>query len=235
MVQALAYILSFLISLGTPLLRSLITYEGPMIVRLQIVLMPLQGFFNAAIFAYHKIYNYRRLHKDVSICGVLRMIFSEAYVEPVILSRVSMVRQDNDNNVEQMHIQLEDEKSGEPLEFDMETINSAGLKVHFADDEEGIDSLDGFLSYGKESNEPESRFMDDLSLSEGNLNRHSISAISHSKASAVSSLSASYLSSKQSSQGNSSSEPSKYCIEELHGDGDEVDPRKMFSPKMHQI
>ena len=29
--------------------------------RLQIVLMPLQGLFNALIFIYHKIYNYRRM------------------------------------------------------------------------------------------------------------------------------------------------------------------------------
>ena len=202
LVQALAYIVSFSISLGTPLLRSLIMYEGPWIIRLQIVLMPLQGFFNATIFIYHKIYNYRRVHKDVSRCDVLRLMFSEVYLEPVVLSRVSMVRQDNDNDREQIHIQLEDEKNGEPLEFDMESTKSDGLKVHFADDE-GRDSLNDFLSYDKESNKSESRFMDNLSEgSKGedetglnsNSDRHSIGAISHSKASAVSSLSASYLS-----------------------------------------
>ncbi len=99
-VQALAYIGSFLFSLLFPLLRSQIGfYKGrvmgifshKLLEQLALVFMPLQGFFNALIFISHKIYNYRRVNEDVSRFEVLKLLFRGSMDEPVLLSRISRI------------------------------------------------------------------------------------------------------------------------------------------------
>lgn len=66
LIQALAYIFSFMLTLLMPFLRGVISKEADWVVRLQIILLPLQGLFNALIFISHKVYNYRRVHDEVS-------------------------------------------------------------------------------------------------------------------------------------------------------------------------
>jgi hypothetical protein len=89
-VQALAYVTSFFITLSVPIANQifiLFAYhdeeqfsEGQkrkveddhvIILRMMIVLLPLQGLFNALIFVYHKIYNYRRTVSIQTIADVM--------------------------------------------------------------------------------------------------------------------------------------------------------------------
>ena len=109
--QAFAYILVFLITLIAPLLRSLISHEGAWIIHLQIVLMPLQGFFNILIFIYHKVYNYRRIHHDVSICSVLHLLFKGSLEERLFFSRISLLQYDE--HMKEVEIEIIDEENVE--------------------------------------------------------------------------------------------------------------------------
>ena len=105
-IQAAAYFLSFLITLSMPILRNFpianfkTNDNEILILRLQIVLMPLQGLFNAFIFIYHKIYNYRRIHPDVSRCHVLKLVFSGKADDEVLFSRISMISENGDDSID---------------------------------------------------------------------------------------------------------------------------------------
>eukprot|EP01083_Nonionella_stella_P037865 103163_1 len=54
-------------------------------------LFPLQGFFNLVIFLCHKVYNYRRIHANESICSVIKLLFSTPLHEPCFITRISVV------------------------------------------------------------------------------------------------------------------------------------------------
>jgi len=54
-------------------------------------LFPLHGFFNLIIFLCHKVYNYRRIHTDESICSVLKLLFRTPLQEPCFITRISVV------------------------------------------------------------------------------------------------------------------------------------------------
>jgi hypothetical protein len=58
-----------------------------------LVLLPLQGFFNFVIFLSHKVYNYRRVHKNESISHVLALLFCTSTSDPFFISRISVVKQ----------------------------------------------------------------------------------------------------------------------------------------------
>ncbi len=137
-VQALAYITAFLISLICPFIRSLIIQQSHLLwlTRLQIVLMPLQGFFNAIIFISHKIYNYYHVHQNLSICRILSLIF-KGYQEPVVLSRISLVRYDQEQT--RLDVSLENERKIEVMSFD---VSGSGLNVQI--DGQSNNDLSGF-------------------------------------------------------------------------------------------
>lgn len=102
LIQALCYIAAFLLGLLAPVLRitgavnahgateeefnSLVKYD-----KFQLVFLPLQGFFNFLIFISHKVYNYRRINRDVSIFSVLRLLFCSSAHEPCFISRIAIV------------------------------------------------------------------------------------------------------------------------------------------------
>jgi len=78
----------------------------------------LQGFFNLLIFVSHKIYNYRRVHQDVSRCEVLWLLFRGSPTEPVILSRISIVQWHKREEVEYVDIEVDDDEHNvEQLSF----------------------------------------------------------------------------------------------------------------------
>jgi len=54
-------------------------------------LFPLHGFFNLVIFLCHKVYNYRRMNANESICNVLKLLFSTPLQEPCFITRISMI------------------------------------------------------------------------------------------------------------------------------------------------
>eukprot|EP00551_Chaetoceros_affinis_P008627 CAMPEP_0203683338 /NCGR_PEP_ID=MMETSP0090-20130426/47471_1 /ASSEMBLY_ACC=CAM_ASM_001088 /TAXON_ID=426623 /ORGANISM="Chaetoceros affinis, Strain CCMP159" /LENGTH=305 /DNA_ID=CAMNT_0050552481 /DNA_START=1235 /DNA_END=2152 /DNA_ORIENTATION=+ len=96
-IQAFAYLGSFVLTLSFPLMRSLTIpldaglFTINLLARLSIIVMPLQGFFNALIFISHKIYNYRRVHEDVSRWEILWMLLRGSLDEPMLFSRISQI------------------------------------------------------------------------------------------------------------------------------------------------
>ena len=158
-IQALAYFISFLIALSMPILRNLPrslvgNLKDPenelIILRLQIVLMPLQGLFNALIFIYHKIYNYRRIHPDVSRCHVLKLVFSGKADDEVLFSRISMLSVNGDNSVD---INIHNERNEDKHIFihgmsnaQKEDFGSFDEEVFVDEGEESQYNLSGFSS-----------------------------------------------------------------------------------------
>jgi Predicted membrane protein len=100
-VQASAYMLTVLLSnvpvfllssgaiavLGSERERKIADNFEQMVV----LLLPLQGFFNCIIFVSHKVYNYRRVHQNVSICKVLGLLLCTSAHDPTFISRISIV------------------------------------------------------------------------------------------------------------------------------------------------
>jgi hypothetical protein len=100
LIQAVSYIGSFLLSL-LPGILLLIGVTGRLpsktiteFEKLSLVLLPLQGFFNGIIFISHKVYNYRRIHSDTSICHVLSLLLTTSTHDPLFISRISVIKQD---------------------------------------------------------------------------------------------------------------------------------------------
>ena len=92
-IQSFAYFGSYLLTLGCCLVRYL--YDDALwVFRLQIVVLPLQGFFNALIFISMKVYNFRRAHEGHSICRTLKLLFQGEAEEAFIFSRISLICQD---------------------------------------------------------------------------------------------------------------------------------------------
>jgi hypothetical protein len=156
-VQALAYFVSFLITLSMPILRnlpgsmisSLKNEENELIiVRLQIVLMPLQGLFNTLIFIYHKIYNYRRIHPDVSRFHVLMLVFYGKADDHVLFSRISMVSVNSDNSID---INMHNERNEVnhihiPMNEEEKEFDGFDEEVFLDEDETSRRDLSGFSS-----------------------------------------------------------------------------------------
>ena len=165
-VQALAYVMSFLITLSMPIvfqIFSIVAYRNfeelsesqldklsesrIIIVRMMFTLLPLQGLFNALIFVYHKIYNYRRIHPDASRCHVLMLVFSGKADDHVLFSRISMVSVNGEESIDinihnernednHIHIPMNTRQEGDSDGFDEEA---------FAD-ENSRNDLSGFSS-----------------------------------------------------------------------------------------
>ena len=97
LVQALAYIAAFTLSLISPLIigTGAVADEGLQVEarfdKIMLVTLPMQGFFNFCIFTSHKVYNYRRANQDASICHVLNRLFCSSVDEPYFISRITMV------------------------------------------------------------------------------------------------------------------------------------------------
>jgi hypothetical protein len=107
-VQVSLYLLASLLGLVPPMLRVTRVVSSneqntsaqlkalANIDRVILVFLPLQGFFNFVIFVSHKIYNYRRVHRNVSICNVLGLLFQGSGNDPTIMiSRISIVDVDH--------------------------------------------------------------------------------------------------------------------------------------------
>ena len=140
-IQVMVYLLSFTMSFGILFIRSIIN-EPNWAVYLSFILIPLQGLFNALIFISHKVYNYRRVHRDVSRWSVIKLLFQGNAKEPFLISRISLVEK-NDHG-EAINIEISNENGDKVLHIDKHEAVSAsqsGGKV-FVDEESGQD-LDG--------------------------------------------------------------------------------------------
>jgi hypothetical protein len=101
-IQAMAYIITVLLCILPGFLLSsgaVVTVGGSRqeqkvaeaVRKMMLLLLPLQGFFNCIIFVSHKVYNYRRVHENTSICQVLQLLLFTSAHEPTLVSRISMV------------------------------------------------------------------------------------------------------------------------------------------------
>ena len=108
-VQALGYFLSFILTLSALVIKSFLDHDTPYWVeRLGVFLVPLQGFFNAIIFICHKVYNYRRIHPDVSRYEVIKKLFKGDANDDILFTRISNICIDERNHV--MEVEVENER-----------------------------------------------------------------------------------------------------------------------------
>ena len=151
LLQALVYILTIVITLIFPLsLTRGAKLEGKrrlLVFHLTVILLPLQGFFNALIFISHKIYNYRRTHPDQTRCHVLRLLFTVEIEEQIIFSRISLIRMNTENKI--MEVEIADEFNFlERLHFntnlDVVLVDNSGHDAFGDADESRRDDLSGF-------------------------------------------------------------------------------------------
>jgi len=107
-IQASAYIFSFLITLSTPIMRAVINDDPAWLIVLQHILLPLQGVFNLVIFIAHKVYNYRCKQPNVSRYHVIRKLFTGKAAENDFVYRISAVSFNDDKSI--MEIEIENER-----------------------------------------------------------------------------------------------------------------------------
>mmetsp|Transcript_17849 Transcript_17849/g.20337 ORF Transcript_17849/g.20337 Transcript_17849/m.20337 type:complete len:472 (-) Transcript_17849:278-1693(-) len=110
--QALAYTVVLVLTVLFPTILGFYDYFGGettesyfIIHTLTAIFLPLQGFFNFVIFLWHKVHNYCRVNEEENYCSVIYLFFKGEVNEPVMLSRISMVRDEHDN----LRIELQDE------------------------------------------------------------------------------------------------------------------------------
>jgi len=144
--QAVFYVVAFLICVSPPFINIIAIYNNASQSVLKKcllathLLLPLQGFFNFIIFMVHKVYNYRRVNKAATIRHVIWLLFFTAAHEPCFISRISILRHqedsfhdDNDNyeSVEKekiIDILTDDEGCSETMRYRLR-IMSNGLEM----------------------------------------------------------------------------------------------------------
>jgi hypothetical protein len=125
-VQASLYITAFLLGAIPPLsvgfidtIRTGQIETANLLEKITLVFLPLQGFFNFIIFISFKVYNYRRVRHDVSICQVVVLLFCASTHEPCFISRISVVNNEYDST---NAVEDEDEvrRQHEQVHYDVE-------------------------------------------------------------------------------------------------------------------
>ena len=145
LVQVMAYSFSYILTLGFSLVKYAFT-DIMWVSRLQLVFLPLQGFFNAIIFISHKVYNYRLANNEnMSVRQALQKLFTESNEDDqVFFSRISMLKFDEKRRI--IELQLDDE-NGDVNDFviDQPDMSYDDVDV-FIDDQSERDGLSGFAS-----------------------------------------------------------------------------------------
>lgn len=147
-IQASCYIAAYLLVVTPPILLSFGAIDssgkrGPKDIliadtfeKLILVFVPLQGFMNFIIFISHKVYNHRRVHRDVSICRVLGLLFCTSSHEPFFISRISMVKENNENQQLGIESELGEEskevKGMNGFELDLQDESNQELRYRLA-------------------------------------------------------------------------------------------------------
>ena len=146
-IQAMTYLLAFMITLGIILVRSVIV-EPQWMIYLSFYLVPLQGFFNALIFIAHKVHNYRRLHSDISRCNVIKLLFKGKAQDPFLFS-ISLVRMcDNERDEDNMMCSSNEDDSKDLRIGNNENISAfESSNNHVYVDEESKVDLDSFIGF----------------------------------------------------------------------------------------
>mmetsp|Transcript_14069 Transcript_14069/g.26441 ORF Transcript_14069/g.26441 Transcript_14069/m.26441 type:complete len:535 (+) Transcript_14069:163-1767(+) len=176
-IQAFSYITAFLLGVLPPLLLSVGAVDtsgsNPSEVKktdifekITLVFLPLQGFFNFIIFVSHKVYNYRRVRRDVSIGRVIALLFCTSTHDPCFISRISIVKQheeeenESDDFVECVEdtehhrvydVDVKDESNNE-LHYRLGLMNRNIRRDKISEDDDQDQSHEGTLCNGTPSN-----------------------------------------------------------------------------------
>ena len=122
--QAIGYILALISSLILPIISmfSLFNKDTRWPFCGTYILVPLQGFFNALIFVGHKIYNYRRVHPNLSKWKTFHLLVTGKANDHILFSRISRVDVNNNNIID---VQIENEENqNEHVRFDIMEMES---------------------------------------------------------------------------------------------------------------
>jgi hypothetical protein len=152
-IQAFSYILAFLLGVIPPLLLSVGAVDtsgkgqietADIFEKLTLIFLPLQGFFNFIIFVSFKVYNYRRVRRDVSISRVIAILFCSSAHDPCFISRISFVMKNEDDRVND----VEDEGGKQhPLYYDVDVKDESNDELRYRlgllnhKDEASVDSI----------------------------------------------------------------------------------------------
>ena len=98
LIQSLAYVLTFLLTLLLPMLRGAIFFldgRGPKVAstydKLMLFMLPMQGCLNFVIFVSHKVHGRMRVDESVSAQEAFLGLFSSMPIDPCYISRIVMV------------------------------------------------------------------------------------------------------------------------------------------------
>ena len=95
--QAILYMLAFLLTWFFPIITIVTQQNNDIFPVLQLIFGPLQGFFNALIYIYNKVYNIKRHDESITTCEALNLIFIHPRKMPEIyLSQLRKVQDHND-------------------------------------------------------------------------------------------------------------------------------------------
>jgi len=124
-----------------------------------LIFVPSQGFFNLLIFLWHKIYNYKRQHRETPACEVVRLLFTTPVQEACFVSRISLVLDDEFDTEQtmddmplrippfQIHHEMGDEeimKMINTCEFEKTKLNSDNMERCGISEGAGDDILEDF-------------------------------------------------------------------------------------------
>jgi hypothetical protein len=146
LIQALAYILSFTLTLFVfPMIRN-IDDNAKWATNVATVWTPIQGFFNFVIFVSHKVYNYRRGSNNAndSIIHTIGLLFKGHASETVLVSRLHIIQYNESDELfplEMIDGDDEVDDSGQTPSTNLLFIE-ANLSFNDADDDYQADSND---------------------------------------------------------------------------------------------
>jgi hypothetical protein len=100
--------------------------------KITLVFLPLQGFFNFIIFVSHKVYNFRRVRRDVSICQVISILFCTSAHDPCFISRISIVKQheEEENECDEFVECVEQDRQYHQV-YDLDVKDESNDELHY--------------------------------------------------------------------------------------------------------
>jgi hypothetical protein len=116
--QAVVYVLAFVITLTSPIMQFIFPNESHLPNYLEPFFMPLQGFFNFGIFLYYMVDNFRRSNPEVSTSEIVRLLIKGKVVEPVLISRISLLQFDEENK-RVLQVGIIDDREEEYFSYDV--------------------------------------------------------------------------------------------------------------------
>eukprot|EP00553_Chaetoceros_curvisetus_P011474 CAMPEP_0204634768 /NCGR_PEP_ID=MMETSP0717-20131115/30024_1 /ASSEMBLY_ACC=CAM_ASM_000666 /TAXON_ID=230516 /ORGANISM="Chaetoceros curvisetus" /LENGTH=403 /DNA_ID=CAMNT_0051653311 /DNA_START=162 /DNA_END=1373 /DNA_ORIENTATION=- len=164
MIQALMYISAFLLTwiFGVLLQSSTTTVASSNIVAsLKVFFRPLQGFFNAMIFVYQKVYTLRQSNRTLTFSGAFKQVILSPHTVPQeIVSRIEIATEDIGDRLEEMRRHANENNGDTPPISSNSGVSSSSL---------GEISLGDLFSIAENDSDDENTTLDGFSVKEADL------------------------------------------------------------------